>query len=72
MKVSEKITIDDIKVIKVFCDYCSEKQIENFREEAIYMTKMEISNPKYRKEGVYKLAHYLRISKKDFSRLNEY
>ncbi len=59
--------IKDIKVSRVFCDYCTEYQIERIKEEAktrTYMTGKEegkgISN------GKYKQALYIRISKKDF------
>jgi len=59
--------VKEIKVNKVFCNYCTEHQIERIKEEAIRRTylvgkeeKIEISN------GKYKQALYIRISKKDF------
>lgn len=64
--------VKDIKVNKVFCDYCSEYQIERIKEEGIrrtYVTGQEeeigITN------GKYKQALYIRISKKDFLEMNK-
>ena len=71
MVVNENLRIESIDIVKVFCDYCNDVQIEQIKIEALKRTKSEIYNPKYQKQGVYKLAHYLRISKKDFSELKE-
>ncbi len=67
--VSKMLTIDSIKIKKVFCDFCTERQKNHFREEAYYRTGQEALHPKYRKPGLHKMALYIRISKKEFSKL---
>lgn len=64
--------VKDIKVIKVFCDYCSEFQTEMLSREALRRTYLEKDDEKIRLvNGKYKDAIYIRISKKDFSELKE-
>ena len=62
----------DIQVDKVFCDYCSEYQIEKIKTEAKKIAYLERNAKKNRlKNGIKKLALYIRVSKKDFSELKE-
>jgi len=64
--------VKDIKVSKVFCDYCSEYQTELLKEEAIRRTYLERYEEGIRlTNGKYKHALYIRISKKDFSEMKE-
>jgi len=70
MFVNEKIKIDSIRVTKVFCDYCSKTQKLHIEKEAIYRTGYEIYNSEYQKKGKHKIALIIRISKEDFSELN--
>ena len=70
MFVNENTKIDSIIVTKVFCDYCSEIQIELIKKEATFRVNNEIYNPKYRKKGRHRIAINLRISKREFSELD--
>ncbi len=69
--VNESLELDSVVVKKIFCDYCSEKQLEALREEAFHRSVYESRNPKYRKQGEHRLALYIRLSKLDFKALNE-
>ncbi|APY00232.1 hypothetical protein CLV86_0336 [Lacinutrix venerupis] len=62
----------DIKLKKVFCDYCSKKQLKLLGEDAVRRTENEKHDPKNKLEdGVKKLAVYIRIAKTDFASINE-
>ena len=69
--VNAQLQIDSINLKKVFCDYCSEKQLEALGNEALRQTKYEIHTPKYRKPGQHRLALYVGMSKADFKRIDE-
>lgn len=60
----------EIKVKKVFCDYCSEFQIEKLSEEA-YRRTFLIRNDKNVRltNGTFKHALYIRVSKRDLAGL---
>ncbi|MCL5127940.1 MULTISPECIES: hypothetical protein [unclassified Algibacter] len=60
----------EIKVKKVFCDYCTEFQIEKLSEEA-YRRTFLIRNDKNVRltNGTFKHALYIRVSKKDLAGL---
>ena len=61
-----------IKVKKVFCDYCSEFQIELIKKEAIRRSYLIRNDEDVRQViGKYKHALYIRISKKDFAEMKE-
>ena len=62
----------NIKVKKVFCDYCTEFQTKVVGQEGVrrsnevkYDTENRLNN------GVKRLALYIRVSKKDFAALKE-
>ncbi|WP_452224359.1 hypothetical protein [Lacinutrix chionoecetis] len=62
----------DIVLKKVFCDYCSENQMQLLGEDAIRRTEIEKYNPKNKlKNGLKKIAVYIRISKTDFAAIKE-
>ena len=64
--------VKDITVKKVFCDYCSEFQREQIKIEAIRRTYLIRNDIDIKLEnGIYRHALYIRISKKDFSKLKE-
>lgn len=69
--VSEQLQIDSLTVKKIFCDFCSEKQMDVLHQEAIRQSMIERHNPKYRKPGEHRLALVVRFSKADFKKLNE-
>lgn len=71
MYVNDQLGIDSIVVKKVFCDYCSERQLEILNNEAYRRTIFEKDNPKYKKPGEHRLALYVRFSKEDFKALNQ-
>ncbi len=77
VKVYSTITYQDghpqkIDVTKVFCDYCSTKQVEHIQQRAWNMTYDARYAPENRiEEGKRKLALFIRISKKDFSKLKD-
>ena len=60
-----------IDVTKVFCDYCNEAQMNIIKERAWNMTYDMRYAPENRiEQGKRKLALFIRIAKKDFSKLN--
>ena len=64
--------VKSVKLIKVYCDYCSEIQKEVVGIEAVRRAKLESYYPENRvKEGDKKLAIYIRIAKKDFAAIKE-
>lgn len=69
IKFTENIA-EHIILKKVFCDYCTEFQIEKIGEEAVRRADIEKYDLKNRLENGYKkLAIYIRISKYDFASL---
>jgi len=68
--INEKLGIDSIRVKKIFCEFCTEKQLRALRQVALHMSKEERYNPKYRKAGEHRLALYIRLSKEKFKALN--
>ncbi|GAB5399470.1 MAG: hypothetical protein Aureis2KO_10550 [Aureisphaera sp.] len=69
--VNSSIELDSVVVKKIFCDFCSERQLEALREEAFRRSVYESENPKYKKAGEHRLALYIRLSKLDFKALNQ-
>ncbi|GAA4302058.1 hypothetical protein ICJ84_07915 [Aestuariibaculum suncheonense] len=68
----ENYWAQDIRVKKVFCDYCSEFQKEQIGNEALRRTYFVRNDNKFRMpSGVFRHALYIRIAKKDFARLRE-
>lgn len=62
----------DIKVDKVFCDYCTEYQTEKIIEEAKKIAYYERNEKRNRlQNGIKKLTLYIRVSKKDLLELKE-
>lgn len=62
----------DITLKKVFCDYCSKKQIDLLGEDAIRRTESEKYDPKNKlKDGKKKIAVYIRIAKTDFAAIKD-
>ncbi len=68
--VGEQLQIDSITVKKIFCDWCSESQMDVLQQEAMRQSMIERYNPRYRKPGEHRLALYVRFSKEDFKKLN--
>ena len=67
---NEQKQIDSVKVQKITCEYCSQKQVLALSEEALRRTRMDLNDPNLKKEGVHVQAHYIRISKEDFKSIN--
>ncbi|WP_290701395.1 hypothetical protein [Lacinutrix sp.] len=62
----------NIKLKKVFCDYCTKNQLELIGEDAVRRTDSEKNDPKNKlKDGKKKLAVYIRIAKTDFAGIKE-
>jgi len=62
----------NIKLKKVFCDYCSEAQTKSIGEEALRRADIEKYYPENKLEnGKKRLAIYIRISKEDFKSITE-
>lgn len=61
-----------IDVKRVFCDYCSEIQIEAISEEA-KRRSYAVRNDKENRlmNGIRKLSLFIRISKKDFAAIKD-
>lgn len=68
--VSEQLQVDSVTVKKIFCDWCSESQMDVLQQEAMRQSMIERYNPRYRKPGEHRLALYVRFSKEDFKKLN--
>jgi len=68
--VGEHLNVDSITVKKIFCDWCSEFQINILKGEAMRQSLVERHNPIYKKPGEHRLALYVRFSKEDFKNLN--
>lgn len=69
--VSEQLKVDSVMVKKIFCDWCSDSQMDVLQQEAMRQSMIERYNPKYRKPGEHRLALYVRFSKEDFKNLND-
>ena len=63
--------IDSVKVQKIKCDYCTQKQILGLSEQALHRTRMDLNDPSLKRKGVHIQAHFIRISKEDFKTLND-
>lgn len=68
--VNPELGVDSIVVKRVFCDFCSERQLIALRKEAYRRTLYEQNNPKYKTPGEHRLALYIRLSKKDFKAID--
>jgi len=69
--INEQLQLDSINIKKIFCDYCTETQMEVLHNEAMRQSRLERHNPKYKKAGEHRLALLVRFSKEDFKRLNK-
>lgn len=64
--------LDDIKLDKVFCDYCSDNELTALGQLALKQSNKLIKIPKYRLiNGEKRLAIYLRIAKEDFANIKK-
>ena len=64
--------VKEIKLLKVFCDYCNDKQLESVGNQAIIITEGEKYKAENRLEnGTKKLALFIRVSKKDFQAIKD-
>ncbi len=68
--VGDDLATDSIRIKKIFCDFCSDRQLVALREAGLQMSNNERYNPKYRKPGEHRLALYIRLSKDKFKALN--
>jgi len=68
--VGEQLQLDSISVRKVFCDWCTDVQLDILKEEAMRQSLIERYDPRYKKPGEHRLALYVRFSKEDFKNLN--
>ena len=68
--VNENLQVDSLTVKKIFCDYCTDAQMDVLHQEAIRQSLIERYNPKYRRKGEHRLALVVRFSKEDFKNLN--
>jgi hypothetical protein len=49
--INELKMVDSVKVQKIECDYCSQRQILGLGKEALHRTRLDIDNPKYSEKG---------------------
>jgi len=64
--------IKEMKVEKVFCDYCTKYQTEQIKEEALRRTYLIRNDEGVKQEnGKFNHALYIRISKKDFMEMKK-
>ena len=67
-----KSKVENIKLKKVLCDYCTEEQKKQLGLQAIKLSELEQNNPKNRRDnGIKILSIYIRLSKEDFKALNK-
>ena len=77
VKLYANITYEDrqareIKIRKIFCDYCNETQSKFIKEEGWRRAYQERYLPENRlTKGVRKLTIIIRIAKKDFKNLKD-
>jgi hypothetical protein len=68
----KNFTPKKINILKVFCDYCNDAQIQFIRRQAWdECYKLRKSDTYIIKEGTSKHAIYLRVAKKYFRSLNK-
>ena len=67
--LSERLQVDSVTVKKIFCDWCSDVQMDVLHQEAMRQSMIERHNPRYNKPGEHRLALYVRFSKADFKNL---
>ena len=70
MVITKDMSVDTIKVRKVFCDYCNVKQKKLLGLQAIEMSYNLREVPRFKKSGEHLIAVYIRLSKIDFENLN--
>ena len=59
--------VEHIKLKKVLCDFCTEKQTEQLGLQALKLAALEQDDPKNKmKNGIKILSIYIRLSKIDF------
>ena len=59
-----------IRVVKVFCDYCNAAQEEYLAQKAWRVSYLErYAHHSKAKNGRAKLAHYIRVHKEDFKKI---
>ena len=62
--------VEYVKLKKVLCDYCTEKQTEQLGLEALRLAALEQDDPKNKmKNGIKILSIYIRLSKVAFSEI---
>lgn len=62
--------LKDIKIDRIFCDYCSDSQLTALRQLGYKLSKKLAKKPKNRVDnGQNRLAIYLRIARKDFANI---
>lgn len=69
--VNKQLQVDTITVRKVFCDYCSTAQTEALEEQSKVMTYDMRMIPRYRKEGMHRIALYIRLPRDKFEELKD-
>ncbi len=61
-----------IEITRIFCDYCSESQLEKIKKEASRLAYLSRHRNKPSKSNeTKKLAMYIRVSKKDFAAIKQ-
>ena len=64
--------LKNIKLRKIFCDYCSEKQLNVIGELGLKKAKEVVkSSRKKVNNGTQKIAVYLRVSREDFIKFKD-
>lgn len=70
LEIDKNLQVKDVKVRKLFCDFCNEDQAYLLKEEAKRRTHLLKDSPEYyRKSGKHKMALYIRMDKDDFKNL---
>ena len=70
--VSDQVQLDSVVVKKVFCDYCSKTQTSYIGKLGLEKTyNIVTSEMDNLNNGQHKMAVYLRVSKKDFKKIND-
>lgn len=69
MLINKEMFVDTIKVRKVFCDYCNDKQKTLLGLQAVEISSDMRNMPRFRKPGEHLIAVYIRLARTDFENL---
>ena len=70
LEIRPDLSLDTITVQKIFCDYCSKKQLKRLEKKSKYLTYKMFQESNNKDEGSHLVALTIRMSRKEFDTLN--